>query len=162
MKKFYFTFGSDEKFPYQNGYIVIIAEKYGDAIEKFKNTFPSRTPGDPTLNYSFDYDEVEWDVSKNDKNQAPFKTLYANPSIKREFDLFQQLLDIFKLSYKLDFEKITIYDSEGNPYKDSDGDILYFNNTVDAMNSLDWLYNDIEENIEEIPSFIDEYNQDYE
>ena len=96
MKKFYFTFGSDEKFPYQNGYIVIIAEKYQDAIEKFKNTYPSRTPGDTTLNYSFDYNEVEWDISKNNKTQVPFKTLYATPSLEREFELFQQLLDIFE------------------------------------------------------------------
>lgn len=157
MKKFYFTFGSDEKFPYQNGYIMIIAEKYQDAIEKFKNTYPSRIPGDATLNYSFDYNEVEWGVSKNDKTQAPFKTLYATPSLEREFELFQQLLDIFELSYQLNFEKITIYDSENNPYKDSDGDILYFNNTIDAMNSLDWLYDNIEENLEEIPSFYDEF-----
>ena len=58
MKKWYFTFGSDPKFPYPNSYVVVVAETEKKAVEKFKSRFPDRTPN--TVNCAFWYSESEW------------------------------------------------------------------------------------------------------
>lgn len=58
MKKFYFTFGSDRKFPYQNGYVIVMADDLLDAIDLFRGRFPDRNPG--IVNCSFWYTEEEW------------------------------------------------------------------------------------------------------
>lgn len=58
LKKFYFTFGSDEHFPYQNGYIIILAANMKKAQEIFRSHYPDRYPG--CLNCAFFYDEMSW------------------------------------------------------------------------------------------------------
>lgn len=60
MEKVYFTFGSSEKFPYQNTYIIIVARDLRDAIKEFRKRFPDRNPDEPCLNCSFYYSESEW------------------------------------------------------------------------------------------------------
>ena len=42
MNKYYFTFGTDENFPYQGGWVEVYAETLKEAIQKFKNKFPNR------------------------------------------------------------------------------------------------------------------------
>lgn len=38
MKKFYFTFGTDEGFPYQDTYLIVMATDLKEAIEKFRKS----------------------------------------------------------------------------------------------------------------------------
>jgi hypothetical protein len=56
-KKYFFTFGSDEKFPYQNTYLVVIADSQEEAEKKFQKQHPNR-PGSDCLNYAFCYGEA--------------------------------------------------------------------------------------------------------
>ncbi len=58
MPKFFYTFGSDEGFPYQNGWVEVHAENWNEAHEKFRSRFTDRRPG--TMNCSFFYDEEQW------------------------------------------------------------------------------------------------------
>lgn len=59
-----FTFGSSEKFPYQNGYISINAGSLEAAIQVFRNHFPDKTNN--TLNCS----EFYWSKDKLDRIKA--------------------------------------------------------------------------------------------
>ena len=58
MDKFFYTFGSSMKFPYQNGWVEVHAENWHEAHEKFSNRFPDRHPD--CLNCSFFYGEEAW------------------------------------------------------------------------------------------------------
>ncbi len=58
MNKYFYTFGSDPKFPYQNGWVEIHADSWEDAHEKFRAKFPDRHQN--TLNCAFFYDEKRW------------------------------------------------------------------------------------------------------
>ena len=64
MNKYYFTFGTDRKFPFINGYIIIEAPNGKSAVEIFKAYFPNR-PGSSAINCSFMYTEEkfmeDWD-----------------------------------------------------------------------------------------------------
>ena len=44
-KPFYFTFGSWEKYPYQNRYLVVYAEDVREAVQKFRRKHPDITEG---------------------------------------------------------------------------------------------------------------------
>lgn len=57
---FFFTFGSDEKYPYQGGYIIIRANDISEAIIKFQRKYPDREPGISVINCAFYYNEQEW------------------------------------------------------------------------------------------------------
>lgn len=57
-KNYYVTFGSDERFPYPNKYLVISAPSMTDAQQLFRQFFPDRH--EKILNYSFMYEEEEW------------------------------------------------------------------------------------------------------
>ncbi len=74
IKNFYFTFGSDEDFPYQNGFIVIRAKSEVDAYAEFRTMFPDRNPG--VLNCSFVYTEDEWHTATDNRKVygEPFAT----------------------------------------------------------------------------------------
>lgn len=58
MKTFFYTFGSNEKFPYQNGWVEVHATDWNEAHEKFRARFPDRHPN--CLNCAFYYDEEQW------------------------------------------------------------------------------------------------------
>jgi len=60
MNKYYYTFGSDKMFPFQNGWIVIKADSWKSAHEIFMKHFPCRNGGN-TLNCAFFYDEKQWE-----------------------------------------------------------------------------------------------------
>lgn len=55
---YYFTFGSDERYPFQSTYLVVIADSRHEAIEKFRKKYPDRNPG--VYNAAFSYSAVEW------------------------------------------------------------------------------------------------------
>ncbi len=57
-KKFYFMFGSDPGFPYQNTFIIVMADTEKEAVEKFRAKFPDRHEG--LVNCAFWYSEEEW------------------------------------------------------------------------------------------------------
>lgn len=64
MNNFYFTFGSNEQFPFGfNEYIIIKANTIKEAQNIFKENHPNR-PGSNCLNYAFSYTEEEWINSK--------------------------------------------------------------------------------------------------
>ena len=56
--KYYYTFGSDPKFPYQDGWVEVRATSWEEAHAKFRARFPDRHEG--TLNCAFFYDEAKW------------------------------------------------------------------------------------------------------
>lgn len=41
MKRFYFTFGTDPKFPYHGGWVEVLAPNMKDAVNAFKTHFPT-------------------------------------------------------------------------------------------------------------------------
>lgn len=59
MKNFYFTFGSWEKFPFQDGYIIVKAETIREAAYKFMQWFPNPQDED-VVNCSDYYGEEAW------------------------------------------------------------------------------------------------------
>lgn len=58
MKKFFYSFGTDERFPFQAGWIIMYANSRQEADEKFRTLFPDRQDG--ILNCSFVYNEARW------------------------------------------------------------------------------------------------------
>lgn len=76
MEKYYFTFGSDEGFPFQNTYIVIIASSYRDAVNYFQSKYPNRASH--CMNCSDCYNEKEWEnTRKYYKSIAPEKIFWT-------------------------------------------------------------------------------------
>lgn len=59
-KPFYYTFGSYEGYPFQNGYIIIMAETIRQANYKFMQKYPNPREED-VLNCSNNYDAEEWE-----------------------------------------------------------------------------------------------------
>lgn len=55
MDKYFFTFGTSEKFPYQGGWVEVHALSLKDAVEKFKASYPNRNKG--IVNCADCYDE---------------------------------------------------------------------------------------------------------
>lgn len=66
MKNFYFTFGSDPKFPYgREDYVVVMANDRNEACRKFKEKYPNR-PGSDFINCAFIYSEAEFNKFKDE------------------------------------------------------------------------------------------------
>lgn len=63
--RFYFTFGSDPGFPYQNTYLMVMADTKQEAIRKFRKKYPDRHEN--IFNCSFVYSEEQWSGSLNQK-----------------------------------------------------------------------------------------------
>ena len=59
MQNFYFTFGSDPRFPYYRGYLIVKAETQQEAIQKFRAKYPDRSKH--CINCAFYYSEKEWE-----------------------------------------------------------------------------------------------------
>lgn len=76
-KKFYFTFGSSEKFPWQNTYMVIISSDYWDAVDAFRKKYPDINEN--CLNCSDYYSEEEWrkNCSAFYKDAKPSEILFT-------------------------------------------------------------------------------------
>ena len=58
MKKFYYSFGTDDMFPLKKGWIIMYANTRLEADRKFRILFPARHDG--ILNCSFVYNEARW------------------------------------------------------------------------------------------------------
>lgn len=58
-QKYYFTFGSAEHYPYQNGYLIVYADSWYEAVEKYRDKYPDKT--EDNVNCSFIYSQDEWD-----------------------------------------------------------------------------------------------------
>lgn len=77
MKRFYFTFGTSDQFPYQSTYLVVVAPDYNEAVKTFRSKYPDKHEG--CLNCSDYYDEKAWEETKvyyADRN--PAEILYAD------------------------------------------------------------------------------------
>lgn len=53
MNLYFYTFGSDPGFPYQNGWVEIHATSREDADRKFRAWFPDRSGHEGIMNYAF-------------------------------------------------------------------------------------------------------------
>lgn len=60
---FYFSFGSAEQFPYHNGYLIVKAADWKDAISKFRSKYPDVHKN--CINCAFYYSESEWESLQN-------------------------------------------------------------------------------------------------
>ena len=76
MEKYYFTFGSWEKFPYQNTYLVVVASNYGDAVRGFREKYPDVNPG--CMNCSDCYSEKQWyEVGYHYADRSPAEVIWT-------------------------------------------------------------------------------------
>lgn len=66
MSKFYFTYGSDERFPFQYGWTEIEAPDLACACEVFRSVHPNR-PGSGLLNCADVYSEEAFAATKMSK-----------------------------------------------------------------------------------------------
>lgn len=79
MKKYYFTFGESERYPYQNTYIVIVADDFKDALHGFWEKYPG------FLNCSNCYDEVQWkSVRKCYVGQRPAEVIWTETCLGKK------------------------------------------------------------------------------
>jgi len=60
MNSYFYTFGSDPGFPYQNGWVEVRATSRNEADHKFRTRFPDRPGHEGTMNYSFCYTKERW------------------------------------------------------------------------------------------------------
>lgn len=75
MEKYYFTFGSWKRFPFQNTYLVVIASSYRDAIKGFREKYPDVNP--ECLNCSDYYDEEQWKAIKKHYPHEPADIIWT-------------------------------------------------------------------------------------
>ena len=76
MVKVYFTFGSWEKFPHRNGYMIVEAEDFKDAIATYREKYPDIT--ERCVNCSDFYSEEQWGIfGEYYKNQEPREVLIS-------------------------------------------------------------------------------------
>lgn len=68
----FFTFGTDEQFPYKDCYIVIEGKSMESCINTFRKFFPDKSKG--TVNCAFIYNESEWDRTEMEAH-------YRNPRL---------------------------------------------------------------------------------
>lgn len=60
MNKYYFTFGSDIKYPFHRGHVCVLADSMRAAARIFNKNYPPRENG--WSNYAFSYDETVWNT----------------------------------------------------------------------------------------------------
>lgn len=91
MERVYFTFGSWEKYPYPNGYIIVEAENHVAAIAEFRKKYPDLTEN--CLNCADWYRESEWTgrVSQYYSGRQPSEILQTE--VAREFYRMKVLLE---------------------------------------------------------------------
>lgn len=70
MNRYFYTFGCDAEFPYQNGWIEVRASSWDEAHQKFRRRFPNRHAN--TLNCAFFYDEEKWKQMDPEHSWASF------------------------------------------------------------------------------------------
>jgi len=73
LNNFYFTFGSDMKYPFQDTYLIIKSESEQTARTLFPKIYPNRDNSE-TLNFAFSYGETEWNGTDG---REPVSRFYA-------------------------------------------------------------------------------------
>lgn len=68
---YYFTFGSDMKFPHQNGWVEVKAFCWNSAIDKFRQVYPDRHQN--IINCAFCYDAERWAAMDPPRNWPGYK-----------------------------------------------------------------------------------------
>lgn len=58
MKRFYYTFGTDKRYPYRGGWVEVWADNMQEADEIFRKHYPDRISG--TFNCAHYYTEEEF------------------------------------------------------------------------------------------------------
>ena len=90
MEKYYFTFGSWEKFPYQNTYLIVVASSYKDAVKGFREKHPDITPN--CMNYSDCYSEKEWErVRQHYVDVVPAEVIWTESCFGKKPDGYADL-----------------------------------------------------------------------
>lgn len=85
MEKYYFTFGSGRKFPYQSTYLVVVASSYGDAVKGFREKHPDVDPG--CMNCSNCYSEKQWaDIGKKYSDRSPAEIIWTETCFGKKVD----------------------------------------------------------------------------
>lgn len=73
--KCYFTFGTSNTFPYQEAYLIVLAQDINEATYKFRQKYSDNTPG--IINCAFVYTEEQWDKSLNSNHyKEPVEYIY--------------------------------------------------------------------------------------
>ncbi len=78
MASYFFTFGSDERFPYgRNDYVEVIAENAHDACELFREHHPDRPGSEGIINCSFIYSDEKFNEFRNEfyPGRAPIEVI---------------------------------------------------------------------------------------
>jgi len=70
-KTYYYTFGTDPKFPFQNGWVEVKASSWPEAHAKFRALYPDRHPH--TINCSFFYEEDRWQEMDPENNWPGYR-----------------------------------------------------------------------------------------
>lgn len=88
--KFYFTFGSWERFPFQNTYLIVCAANKQDAKAAFRAKYPDVNEG--IYNYSDMYSETEWKELCAYADREPVDIIWTDncfgPALEGYDDLF--------------------------------------------------------------------------
>lgn len=68
VEKTYFTFGSWEKYPFRNTFLIVYGRDIHDCCDKFRKNYPDVNEG--LLNCAFYYNERTWDQMSSEPNSA--------------------------------------------------------------------------------------------
>lgn len=71
MNRYYYTFGDDTGYPFQNGWIIIEADTWEQAHIIFRNNF--KCCHEHVLNCSFFYNEQQWKKMHPEENWRGYK-----------------------------------------------------------------------------------------
>lgn len=72
-RRWYYTFGSDERYPFRNGWVIIEADSQNEAHAIFRASFPDRPGHEGTLNCAFYYTDAQWAEMDPEHNWNGYK-----------------------------------------------------------------------------------------
>ena len=76
MERYYFTFGSQDRSPYQNAYLIVVASSFGDAVKGFREKHPDIDHG--CMNCSGCYGEKQWEeAGKSYAGRCPAEIIWT-------------------------------------------------------------------------------------
>ena len=67
LNPYYYTFGTDPKYPHYRGWVEVYASSWEEAHEKFRIRFPDRPGHEGTINCAFFYDQKSWERTSMSK-----------------------------------------------------------------------------------------------
>lgn len=60
--------------------------------------------------------------------------------IVKDESLFRTVLNLIGMDYEIRDRKIVLKESDGTDFTTHDGEVMYFENPTDAINSVDWRF----------------------